>query len=134
VVASCFHDDALPIFALIANTHHSQLCRTVALVSLSILYNRKSLDRAKLVAFFETLLSEENPQFQAILAQEIAEMHLGELYEPIHALYLSNKIDAESFPLKLFETIMQSELVNARRFFLIDDIFEELNGKEYSGA
>ncbi len=133
VIASCYGGNPEPLFAVIKDTSLSYVNRVVALVAATILVNRKALPRDILATFLKTLLNTDDPAFLASLAQEVAEMHLGELYDPIKSLYTAKKIDEESFSEKHFDTIIQSDYTNPNKFFLIDDIFEDLNGKEYSG-
>lgn len=137
VIASCYAGDLKPLWKVISSPDSCYLAKVVALVAASILVNRKALSRADLAAFlldYVTIVEKEkNSQMLAVIAQEVADLHLGELYEKIKALYKAGLIDETQYSPTLFETIMQSDYTNPSKFFLIDDIFEELNGKEYSG-
>ena len=131
VIASCYSGNPETLYALIRDTNLSFLVRVIGLVAASIIVNQKALDRKRHAEFLLTLLKENNPKFLACVAQEAAELHLGEVYDDIIETYGSERIDEEILSRKFFDTIMQSEYVNPRKFFLIDDVFEELSGKEY---
>ena len=137
VIASCYTGDPKRLWAVITSANSCYLAKVVALVAASILVNRKALPRADfaqfLLGYVEGLVVQKNSQMLAVIAQEVADIHLGELYNTIKGLYNDSLIDEQQYSLSLFETIMQSDYTNPRKFFLIDDIFEELNGKEYSG-
>ncbi len=133
VIASCYGGNPELLFAVIKDENISHLNRVVALVAATILVNRKSLSREVLANFLKTVLDSKDKAFLASVAQEVAEMHLGDLYDPVKALYAKKAIDEDAFSEKHFDTIIQSDYVNPNKFFLIDDIFEDLNGKEYSG-
>ena len=134
VIASCYRGNPEPLYELVANKKAGYISRVIALVALSILVNRNSLPRGQYASFILGFLeTERDKKFLATVAQEIAELHLTEAYSKIKALYSADCIDEAQFSNKLFETIMQSDDINPDKFFLIDDVFEELNGQEYSG-
>ena len=137
VIASCYAGDPKPLWAIITSPDTCYIAKVVALVAASILVNRKSLSRPEYAAFLQewiqTLITAKDSQMLAVVAEEVADMHLSELYDTIKALYKNGQIDEKQYSSTLFETIMQSDYTNPRKFFIIDDIFEELNGKEYSG-
>ncbi len=134
VIASCYANDPKPLYELILDTNISYLSRVVTVVSLSILVNRKALGRPEISEFLLKLIDQEKDKtFLAVIAEEVADIHLSELYPKIKELYKAGLIDEKQYSPAQFETIMQSDYTNPRKFFLIDDIFEELNGKEYSG-
>ncbi len=128
VIASCYGGDPGPIYALIQNQKLGFLSRVIPLVAASILVSRKTLSRDDFVHFLQTLLKESDKKFLAVVAEEVATLHLGELYSAIKELYAQGAIDEEQYSLALFEAVLQSDYANPRRFFLIDDAIEELNG------
>ncbi len=136
VIASCYSGNPEPLWATITSSTTGYSEKTVALVAASILVNRKSLSRADfsdfLSSLIETEVAKKNSQFLAVIAQEVADLHLGQLYQQIRELYKNGEIDEKQYSPALFEAVMQSEHANPKKFFLIDDIFEELNGKEYN--
>ncbi|MCE5294679.1 MAG: DUF1186 family protein [Chlamydiales bacterium] len=134
VIASCYAGNPEPLYELVTNKNAGYISRVIACVALSILVNRNSLPRAQYAKFLLGVLeTESDKKLLATLAQEVAELHLQEAYDKIKSLYQSKAIDEEQFSSKLFETLMQSDEINPDKFFLIDDVFEELNGQEYSG-
>lgn len=131
VIASCYTGDPQPLYTLIACERASYLSKVVALVAISILVNRKTLPRADFAKFLTSYLEQEkDPKLLAAIAQEVSDLHLNELYDKIKLLYSQKAIDEEQYSLKLFETVMASDYTNPRKFFLIDDVFEELNGSK----
>jgi len=126
-IASGYQGNPKPLYNLLTNPAVSYLSKVIALVSASILVNRKSLARQEYATFLESFIQNQDPKLLAVVAEEIAGLHLNELYKPIKKLYAAKAIDSEQFSETHFDQIMQSEYVNPRKFFLIDDIFEELN-------
>jgi len=135
VIASCYGGNLEPLFAVIEEQNHLALHRIVALVSLSILYNIKKVDRATVVGFFTKLLERpDTNEFLLGLAEEVADLHLAELKNSVLSLYHEGKISSNDYTEQDFRAAIESGFSNPRKFFLIEDIFLEINGSEYSGT
>lgn len=136
VIASGYSGNPDLLYQLIQNEKACYLSRVIGLVACSILINRKSLARAEYAKFLTKLVDElrakNDRKLLTVIAEEVADIHLGELYDQIKALYKAGVIDEEQYSQKLFDTVMQSDYANPRKYFLIEDVFDELNGKEYN--
>ncbi|MBS0635339.1 MAG: DUF1186 domain-containing protein, partial [Verrucomicrobia bacterium] len=98
VIASCYHGNPEPLYTLIQSDRVSYLSKVIALVAISILVNRKTLSRSDFAKFLTQFLEhEKDPALLAVIAQEVSDMHLNELYDPIKALYAAGAIDEKQY-------------------------------------
>lgn len=137
VLASLYDGNPKPIYDLVESPKSSDLSRGVCLVALSILCNLKKIERRDLVGFLDKLLDlladQKNSWLLEVVAQEIADLHIMELGPKVVDFYNKGLIDQSHFTASDFNEVLKSEGIDPRKFFLMDDIFEELMGAEYSG-
>lgn len=126
VIASGYKGNPKPLYNLLKNPAVGYLSKVIALVAATILVNRKSLNRPEYAEFLLEFIQGLDSKLLAVVAEEVADLHLNELYTPIKELYAKGAIDEEQYSQTLFDQIMQSDYSNPRKFFLIDDVFEEL--------
>lgn len=135
VIASCYDGNLEPLLAIIENQKAPSLYRIVALVALSILYNTKRVARETIVALFTRLLEHSTDnEFLLGVAEEIADLHLQELKISVVKLYQDGRIHSDLYGRQDFLAALNSGYSNPRKFFLIEDVFFELNGSECSGS
>jgi hypothetical protein len=132
VLASCYNGNKELLFSLLVEEKTSLISRLVGLVALSILYRVKKVKKEELLELYKRLLSHPlEASFLAAMAEEIADLHLHELEDEITSLYQKEMVAKEQFSLADFTKLLHSEFSNPTKFFLVEDVFEELTGKEY---